>query len=553
MAKVLVYDQVAKQKILAGVEKLEKAVSVTLGPGGRNVIIDEFGSIHSSRDGVTVAKAIELKDKFENLGANAVKEVAEKSNDRCGDGTTTSTVLAASIFKNGLKYVSLGSNSTHVKNGISKAAKHVVEFVKSKSTSISSKEEIKRVATVSANHDEEIGEKIAEVMDKIGKDGTIKVEDGNSMELHSKIVEGMVIDQSFVSPYMVTNAETNEAILDNAFVLIVNKKLANIQEMLPCLESVTKTGAPLLIIADELQDDILSTLVVNKLRGFNCVAIKSPSYGDQRKEILADIAILCGGKVVSDETGTRLESATVGSCVLGQAARVIVNKENTVIMGGAGSTEDVEVRASGLRMQIENTKDNYDREKLQERLAKLTSGIGIISVGATTEAERKEKRDRVDDAFAASKAAVRSGIVAGGGVALLMAKRDLSKWIATEPFVSDDEKIGAQILLDSLEAPIRKILSNAGIDASMVVGKLLDGEGEDNVGYDAISKKYVNMIEAGIIDPTEVVVNEVQNASSVGGLLLTTDCLITEAIDDKHAGAGAPACPPGGCGGAPMM
>lgn len=553
MAKVLVYDQVAKQKILAGVEKLEKAVSVTLGPGGRNVIIDEFGSIHSSRDGVTVAKAIELKDKFENLGANAVKEVAEKSNDRCGDGTTTSTVLAASIFKNGLKYVSLGSNSTHVKNGISKAAKHVVDFVKSKSTSISSKEEIKRVATVSANHDEEIGEKIAEVMDKIGKDGTIKVEDGNSMELHSKIVEGMVIDQSFVSPYMVTNAETNEAILDNAFVLIVNKKLANIQEMLPCLESVTKTGAPLLIIADELQDDILSTLVVNKLRGFNCVAIKSPSYGDQRKEILADIAILCGGKVVSDETGTRLESATVGSGVLGQAARVIVNKENTVIMGGAGSTEDVEVRASGLRMQIENTKDNYDREKLQERLAKLTSGIGIISVGATTEAERKEKRDRVDDAFAASKAAVRSGIVAGGGVALLMAKRDLSKWIATEPFVSDDEKIGAQILLDSLEAPIRKILSNAGIDASMVVGKLLDGEGEDNVGYDAISKKYVNMIEAGIIDPTEVVVNEVQNASSVGGLLLTTDCLITEAIDDKPAGAGAPACPPGGCGGAPMM
>lgn len=553
MAKVLVYDQVAKQKILAGVEKLEKAVSVTLGPGGRNVIIDEFGSIHSSRDGVTVAKAIELKDKFENLGANAVKEVAEKSNDRCGDGTTTSTVLAASIFKNGLKYVSLGSNSTHVKNGISKAAKHVVEFVKSKSTPISSKEEIKRVATVSANHDEEIGEKIAEVMAKIGKDGTIKVEDGNSMELHSKIVEGMVIDQSFVSPYMVTNAETNEAILDNAFVLIANKKLANIQEMLPCLESVTKTGAPLLIIADELQDDILSTLVVNKLRGFNCVAIKSPSYGDQRKEILADIAILCGGKVVSDETGTRLESATVGSGVLGQAARVIVNKENTVIIGGVGSAEDVEARAAGLRTQIENTKDNYDKEKLQERLAKLTSGIGIISVGATTEAERKEKRDRVDDAFAASKAAVRSGIVAGGGVALLMAKRDLSKWISTEPFTSDDEKIGAQILLDSLEAPIRKILSNAGIDASMVVGKLLDGEGEDNVGYDAISKKYVNMVEAGIIDPTEVVVNEVQNASSVGGLLLTTDCLITEAVDDKPMGAAPAACPPGGCGGAPMM
>lgn len=553
MAKVLVYDQVAKQKILAGVEKLEKAVSVTLGPGGRNVIIDEFGSIHSSRDGVTVAKAIELKDKFENLGANAVKEVAEKSNDRCGDGTTTSTVLAASIFKNGLKYVSLGSNSTHVKNGINKAAKHVVEFVKSKSKAISTKEEIKRVATVSANHDDEIGEKIAEVMDKIGKDGTIKVEDGNTMELHSKIVEGMVIDQSFVSPYMVTNADTNEAQLENPYVLIANKKLANIQEMLPCLEGVTKTGASLLIIADELQDDILSTLIVNKLRGFNCVAIKSPSYGDQRKEILEDIAILCGGRVVSDETGTRLENATIESGILGRAARVIVNKENTVIMGGAGNAESVEERASALRNQIENAKSSYDKEKLQERLAKLTSGIGIISVGATTDAERKEKRDRVDDAFAASKAAVRGGIVAGGGVALLMAKQDLANWIVEQKFISDDERIGAQILLDSLEAPIRKILSNAGVDSSMVVGKLLDQATEDNTGYDVITKSYVNMIDAGIIDPTEVVVNEVQNASSVGGLLLTTDCLITDAVEEKPGSVMPSSCPPGGCGGSPVM
>lgn len=553
MAKVLVYDQVAKQKILAGVEKLEKAVSVTLGPGGRNVIIDEFGSIHSSRDGVTVAKAIELKDKFENLGANAVKEVAEKSNDRCGDGTTTSTVLAASIFKNGLKYVSLGSNSTHVKNGINKAAKHVVEFVKSKSKAISTKEEIKRVATVSANHDEEIGEKIAEVMDKIGKDGTIKVEDGNTMELHSKIVEGMVIDQSFVSPYMVTNADTNEAQLENPYVLIANKKLANIQEMLPCLEGVTKTGSSLLIIADELQDDILSTLIVNKLRGFNCVAIKSPSYGDQRKEILEDIAILCGGRVVSDETGTRLENATIESGILGRAARVIVNKENTVIMGGAGNAELVEERASALRNQIENAKSSYDKEKLQERLAKLTSGIGIISVGATTDAERKEKRDRVDDAFAASKAAVRGGIVAGGGVALLMAKQDLANWIVEQKFISDDEKIGAQILLDSLEAPIRKILSNAGVDSSMVVGKLLDPVTTDNTGYDVITKSYVNMIDAGIIDPTEVVVNEVQNASSVGGLLLTTDCLITDAVEEKSGPVMPSSCPPGGCGGSPVM
>ena len=553
MAKVLVYDQVAKQKILAGVEKLEKAVSVTLGPCGRNVIIDEFGSIHSSRDGVTVAKAVELKDKFENLGANAIKEVAEKSNDRCGDGTTTSTVLAASIYKSGLKYVSLGSNSTHVKNGITKAAKHVVEYVKSRSKQISTKEEIERVATVSANHDTEIGEKIAEVMSKIGKDGTIKVEDGNTMELHSKIVEGMVIDQSVVSPYMVTNAETNEAQLENPYILIANKKLANIQEMLPCLEGVTKTGSSLLIIADEIQDDILSTLIVNKLRGFNCVAVKSPSYGDNRKLILEDIAVLCGGRVVSDETGTRLENATIESGILGRAARVIVNKENTVIMGGEGAAEAIEERAVGLRAQIETTKETYDKEKLQERLAKLTSGIGIISVGATTDAERKEKRDRVDDAFSASKAAVRSGIVAGGGVTLLRAKQDLAKWIAEQKFSSSDEEIGAQILLDALESPIRKIITNSGVDASMIVGKLLDGQPSDDIGYDVISKQYVNMVEVGIIDPTEVVINEVQNASSVGGLLLTTDCLITDVPDEKVASNMQSSCPPGGCGGAPMM
>lgn len=545
MAKVIVYDQEAKQKILAGVEKLEKAVSTTLGPGGRNVIIDEFGSIHSSRDGVTVAKAIDLKDRFENLGANAIKEVAEKSNDRCGDGTTTSTVLAASIYKNGLKYVSLGSNSTHVKNGILQAAKHAVEYVKSLSKPIKTKEDILRVATVSANHDKEIGETIADVMDKIGKDGTIKVENGNTMDLHSKIVEGMVIDQSYISPYMVTNTETLEAELENPFILIADKKLANIQELLPCLQSVTQSGAPLLIIAEDLQEDILSTLIVNKLRGFNCVAIKAPSYGDNRKEILIDIATLCGGKVVSDETGTRLESATIESGIVGQAKKVIVNKESTVIIGGAGATEDVEARARGLRAQIENSDSDYKREQLQERLAKLTSGIGIISVGATTEAERKEKRDRVDDAFSAAKAAVRGGIVYGGGIALLRAKADLEKWIA-DAQLAEDEKIGAKILADSFEAPIRKILENAGVDASMVVAKA--AEMQDGYGFNVITKKYVDMLEDGIIDPTEVVVNEIQNAASVGGLLLTTDCLITDFVEDK-------ATPPGGGNGGmpPMM
>ena len=545
MAKVLLYDQAAKQKILAGVDKLEKAVSITLGPGGRNVIIDEFGSIHSSRDGVTVAKSIELKDKFENLGANAVKEVAEKSNDRCGDGTTTSTVLAASIYRNGLKYVSLGSNPTRVKNGINAAAKHVVEYVKTLAKPIDTKESIKQVATVSANHDNEIGETIAEVMSKIGKDGTIKVEDGNTMELHSKIVEGMVIDQSFVSPYMITNAETNEAQLENPFILIANKKLANIQEMLPCLESVTKTGSSLLIIADELQDDILSTLIVNKLRGFNCVAIKSPSYGDNRKAMLEDIAVLCGGRVVSDETGTRLENATIESGILGRASRVIVNKENTVIMGGCGSAEAIEERAKGLRTQIENTQETYDKEKLQERLAKLTSGIGIISVGATTDAERKEKRDRVDDAFSAAKAAVRSGIVPGGGVTLLVAKKNLDAWITSQTGMTDDEKIGAKILSDSLVAPIRKILENAGFAPDVIINQILVKD-DVTYGYDVLNTRYCNMVKSGIIDPTEVVVSEVQNASSIGGLLLTTDCLITDLVEDKNA-APVGGCPPGGC------
>jgi chaperonin GroEL len=549
MAKVVVYDQIAKQKILAGVEKLEKAVSVTLGPGGRNVIIDEFVSIHSSRYGVTVAKAIDLKDRFENLGANAIKEVAEKSNDRCGDGTTTSTVLAASIYKNGLKYVSLGSNSTHVKNGISLAAKHAVDYVKSMSKPISTKEDILRVATVSANHDKEIGETIADVMDKIGKDGTIKVEDGNTMDIHSKIVEGMVVDQGYISPYMVTNAETNEAELENPFVLIADKKLANIQELLPCLQSVTQSGAPLLIIAEDLQEDILSTIIVNKLRGFNCVAVKAPSYGENRKAILEDIAVLCGGRVVSDETGIKLDGAIVGSGIVGQAKKVVVTKENTVVIGGAGTVESIEERAKSLRNQIETTDSSYDKEKLQERLAKLTSGIGVISVGATTDAERKEKRDRVDDAFSAAKAAVRGGIVEGGGVALLRAKADIEAWIANAD-LTEDEKIGAKILADSFEAPIRKILDNAGIDSSMVVGKLRDLNG---IGYDAIEKKFVNMVEAGIIDPTEVVVNEIQNAASVGGLLLTTDCLITDYVEDKMQMPMPGGCPPGGCGGSPAM
>ena len=540
MAKILAYDSEAKQKILAGVEKLEKAVATTLGPCGKNVIINEYGQIHSTRDGVTVAKAVTLKDEFENLGANAIKEVAEKSNTRCGDGTTSSTILAASIYKNGLKYVSFGSNSTQIKNGIKRAATRAVDEIKKLAKPIATKEEIKRVATVSANHDTEIGEIIADVMDKIGKDGTIKVEDGNTMELNSKIMEGMVIDQPYVSPYMVTNTETGEAELDNPWILIANKKLNNIQELLPCLQTVSATKAPLLVIADEIQEDLIATFIVNRLRsGFTTVAVKSPSYGDSRKAILEDIAVLCGGRVVSDETGTKLEHATPETGILGRAAKVVVNGESTIIIGGAGSKEKIAERASSLRNSIEATNvSDYDREKLRERLAKLTSGIGVISVGATTEAERKEKRDRVDDAFAASKAAVRSGIVPGGGVALLLAKKALATWMLETEFAGD-EGIGARILFDSLDAPAKKILENAGEDASLIVGKI--GEGTNGNGYNVLTKEFVDMIEDGVVDPAEVVINEIQNAASVSGLLLTTDCLIVE--EPKKVAATVPQMP----------
>ncbi len=527
MAKILAYDSEAKQKILAGVEKLERAVATTLGPCGKNVMISEYGRIHSTRDGVTVAKAVTLKDDFENLGANAIKEVAEKSNTRCGDGTTSSTILAASIYKNGLKYVSFGSNSTQIKNGVKTAADRAVEFVKKLAKPISTREELKRVATVSANHDSEIGEIIADAMDKIGKDGTIKVEDGNTMELTSKIMEGMVIDQPYVSPYMVTNTETGEAELDNPWILIANKKLNNIQELLPCLQTVSATKAPLLVIADEIQEDLIATFIVNRLRsGFTTVAVKSPSYGDSRKAILEDIAVLCGGRVVSDETGTRLEHATPDTGILGRATKVVVNGESTVIIGGAGSKEKIDERAASLRKSLEAPAvSEYECEKLQERLAKLTSGIGIISVGATTEAERKEKRDRVDDAFAASKAAVRSGIVPGGGVALLLAKKALGAWMLETEFTGD-EGIGARILFDSLDAPAKRILENAGEDASLIVGKI--GEGGSGTGYNVLTKEFVDMVEDGVVDPAEVVINEIQNAASVSGLLLTTDCLVVE-------------------------
>lgn len=538
MAKSVIYDSAAKEKILAGVNKLEKAVTCTLGPAGKNVIIDEYGTIHSTRDGVTVAKSIVLKDKFENLGVNAVKEVAEKSADRVGDGTTTSTLLAATIFKNGLKYVSLGSNATQIKNGIKKAAEKAVEFVKASAKKVESPEDLKKVAVVSANGDEKIGEVISEIMGKIGNDGTIKVENGSGIDLTSKIVEGMVIDKSYESPYMVSNPETMEAELDNPWILIVDKKIAHVQDVLGCLQTVTKTGRPLLVIAESYADEFLATAVMNRMRGtLNTVAITSPSYGDNRRNILDDIAVLCGGKVVSDKTGVKFEHALAGSGVLGTAQRVVVNKTSTIIIGGGGSAEAVADRAASLRAQISSSEDSFDKSRLEERLARLTSGIGVITVGATTEAERKELRDRVDDAFCASKAAIRSGIVAGGGVALLNAMRKLvaayEKGSPDYDKLVGDEIIGVKILCDSLDAPIRKILDNAGLDSSLIVGKLVENPERDGYGYDALGRKYVDMVEAGIIDPAEVVTNEITNAASVASLLLTTDALVVDEPESK--------------------
>ena len=538
MAKAVIYDSAAKEKILAGVNKLEKAVTCTLGPAGKNVIIDEFGTIHSTRDGVTVAKSIVLKDKFENLGVNAVREVAEKSADRVGDGTTTSTLLAATIFRNGLKYVSLGSNATQIKNGIKKAAEKAVEFVKASAKKVESPEDLKKVAIVSANGDEKIGEVISEIMGKIGNDGTIKVENGSGIDLTSKIVEGMVIDKSYESPYMISNPETMEAELDNPWILIVDKKIAHVQDVLGCLQTVTKTGRPLLVIAESYADEFLATAVMNRMRGaLNTVAITSPSYGDNRRNILDDIAVLTGGKVVSDKTGVKFEHALAGSGVLGTAQRVVVNKTSTIIIGGGGNAQAVADRAASLRAQISSTEDQFDKGKLEERLARLTSGIGVITVGATTEAERKELRDRVDDAFCASKAAIRSGIVPGGGVALLNAMQKLDaayeKGSADYNKLVGDEIIGVKILCDSLDAPIRKILDNAGLDSSLIVGKLVEDRQQSGRGYDALNRKYVDMIEAGIIDPAEVVTNEITNAASVASLLLTTDALVVDEPEDK--------------------
>lgn len=538
MAKILVFDNEAKMKLLEGISKLEKAVTVTLGPCGKNVIVDEFGQLHSTKDGVTVARSIDLKDPFEAVGANALKEVASKSNDNCGDGTTTSTLLAAEIFRNGMKHVQLGVNATQLKDGIKLGAQIAIEHVKQHAKAVKTKDDIKRICTVSANGDKKIGELISDVLDKIGNDGTIKVEDSSSNVTTSSIVKGMVINQPYASPYFVNSSDSMEVDLDNPYVLVCNKKLTNFQEILPALQAVSSEKAPILIIADDFGEDVLATLVMNRLRGLNVCAVKSPSYGDNRKAILEDIAVLCGGRVVSNETGTKLQNAVVETGILGLAKRVLVTKESTIFFDGNGAKEAVEARADSIRKQIEATNDSYAKEELAERLARLTSGVGVISVGADTKAERKELRDRVDDAFCAAKAAIRSGYVPGAGTTLLHAKVEVLN--ALDKAETPDMQLGMKIIAESFAAPAKKMLDNAGLNADRILCKVESGspDGAYDYGFNIVTQQICSLEEAGIIDPAEVVENEIKNASSIAGLLLTTECIIV--TDPESATAAQP-------------
>lgn len=527
MSKIIVYENEAKQKILSGIDKLEKATSVTLGPAGKNVILDEYGSVHVTKDGITVAKAVDVEDPFENIGVKAVREVAQKSNDKVGDGTTTSTLLAATIFRNGLRRTQLGVNASRVKNGIQAAARDAVDVLSKIVKPVSSKDDVLKVCTVAANGDENIGRLISSLMDKLGKDGVVKVENGNTTEMTSEIVEGLMIDNGYISPYMITSQDTMEADLDNPYVLVANQKMSNIKDMLPMLQSVTATGGSFVIIADDFAEDIVATLVMNKMRGFNVVAIKSPSYGDSRKAILGDIAVAVGGKIVSDEAGVKIQDAVVTSGIIGRAKRVLVTKDSAIIFNGMGDKTAIDERVSAIRNQIANCKSEYEGDKLRTRLGRLTNGIGVINVGADTEAERKERRDRVDDAFCASKAALKSGIVPGGGIALVRVKSELMKKDLSG--LDEDERIGYRIFVDALEAPIRKILDNAEAETEQIVMDVSRPGVDAGYGYNVLKRGFVDMFEDGIVDAADVVVNEIQNAASIGSLLLTTECIICDA------------------------
>ena len=528
-AKDVQFGNEVRQKMVNGVNTLANAVRVTLGPKGRNVVLDRsFGGPHITKDGVTVAKEIELKDKFENMGAQMVKEVASKTNDVAGDGTTTATVLAQAIVAEGMKYVTAGMNPTDLKRGIDKAVAALVEELKNIAKPCDTSKEIAQVGSISANSDEQVGAIIAEAMEKVGKEGVITVEDGKSLENELDVVEGMQFDRGYLSPYFISDAEKQVVALDNPFVLLFDKKISNIRDLLPVLEQVAKASRPLLIIAEDVEGEALATLVVNNIRGIlKTVAVKAPGFGDRRKAMLQDIAILTGGTVIAEEVGLSLEKATLED--LGQAKRIEIGKENTTIIDGFGDAAQIEARVAEIRQQIETATSDYDKEKLQERVAKLAGGVAVIKVGAATEVEMKEKKDRVEDALHATRAAVEEGVVAGGGVALLRARAALENLHTGNA----DQDAGVQIVLRAIESPLRQIVANAGGEPSVVVNKVLEGKG--NYGYNAGSGEYGDMIEMGVLDPAKVTRSALQHAASIAGLMLTTDCMIAEIPEEKPA------------------
>ena len=538
MAKEILFGEEARKALQAGINKLADTVKITLGPKGRNVVLDRtFGLPLITNDGVTIAKEIELEDTFENMGAQLIREVATKTNDAAGDGTTTATLLAQALVREGMKNIAAGANPVVLRKGIQKAVDAAVEAVKANSQVIKGSEDIKRVATVSSG-DEAVGKLIAEAMEKVTADGVITIEESKTAETYSEVVEGMQFDRGYITPYMVTDTDKMEAVLDDAYILVTDKKISNIQEILPLLEDIVKTGRKLLIIAEDLEGEALSTILINKLRGtFTCVAVKAPGFGDRRKEMLRDIATLTGTDVISEELGYELKDTTVND--LGRARQVVVQKENTIIVGGMGDAGEIEARVAQIRVEIENTTSDYDREKLQERLAKLAGGVAVLRVGAATEAEMKEKKLRVEDALAATKAAVEEGIVAGGGTALINAIPAVEKLI---PTLDGDEKTGAKIVLKSLEEPVRQIATNAGLDGSVIIDKIRRSR-KVGLGFDAYKEEYVDMIASGIVDPTKVTRSALQNAASAAAMVLTTESLVGNKKEDN------PPAPAGGAAG----
>ena len=536
MAKQIAYGEEARKALMSGIDQLADTVKITLGPKGRNVVLDKkFGAPLITNDGVTIAKEIELDDPFENMGAQLVKEVSIKTNDVAGDGTTTATLLAQALIREGNKNVTAGANPMILKKGISKAVDTAVETLKSNSKQVEGSKDIARVATISAA-DEFIGNLIAEAMEKVGNDGVVTVEESKTAETYSEVVEGMMFDRGYITPYMCTDTDKMEAVIDDAFILITDKKISNIQEILPLLEEIVKSGKKLVIVAEDIEGEALTTLILNKLRGtFTCVGVKAPGFGDRRKEMLRDIAVLTGGEVISSEVGLELKDTTLDQ--LGRARQVKVDKENTIIVDGAGSQDEIKARVGQIRAQIETSTSDFDREKLQERLAKLAGGVAVIKVGAATEIEMKEKKLRIEDALAATKAAVEEGIVAGGGTALL---NTINSVAALVDSLEGDEKTGAKIVLKALEEPVRQIAANAGLEGSVIVDKIVSS-GKVGYGFNALTEEYIDMMESGIVDPTKVTRSALQNAASVASMVLTTESLVA---DIKEAAPAAPVADP---------